>query len=452
MDPTPEGQPPAELAPAGAPRHPARAAVASLTVIALLAAAVGVVAATRHHANPRLVLSPGSQVPEQARAAPTVVGGGLGPYRYRLGIPAPDLGSDAAVARLEAPAVDAARVASLAKALGLSGAATPMPGGSGWQVTDRSAELLVAPTPGGWTVSYAPNSVDSAPGSVPGSTGSGRAPNAGSAGGGQTSSNPSGATAVPPVPLQPVAPPTAPVPPGPVPTVPTTPVPAPVPTIPANLPDAARAEQIARGLLDRMGISGDWSVTVDTTSGGSAVMCAPAPCPGPLPIVPSTLTVELHPRLAGIAIDSLSWRVEIGDQGRIVGVGGTWTDLRTLGRYPLRTVDAVFADLAAGRGIDPLPEPVAATEPGGAVPFHEIAPVTVTIDHVTLGLAVMPAFDNAGAVVDVVPTYVFSGHTADGQQISRSLVAVEASVTTPSTAPGATKPGAGPTVVAPPMT
>jgi hypothetical protein len=108
-------------------------------------------------------------------------------------------------------------------------------------------------------------------------------------------------------------------------------------------------------------------------------------------------------------------------------------------------VPSVFADLAAGRGIDP--QPIALTElaPGGAEPFHEIAPVDVVIDGVTLGYAVMPAWDGGAAVVDVVPTYVFSGKTTNGDAVSRSQVAVEASVTTPSTAPGPKPTDPGPT-------
>jgi hypothetical protein len=150
-------------------------------------------------------------------------------------------------------------------------------------------------------------------------------------------------------------------------------------------------------------------------------------------MVVTSRSVELRPRFRGTVIDGLAWHIEIGSNGTITGVSGPWTNLRTIATYPLRSVTAVFADLRAGRGIDP--EPVAtgapAPAPGEAVPFHEIAPVTVTIDHVTLGAAVIPATDGRNAVVDIVPTYVFSGHAGADVIVSRTLVAVDANVTTP---------------------
>jgi hypothetical protein len=222
---------------------------------------------------------------------------------------------------------------------------------------------------------------------------------------------------------------------------------------PTNLPDEAAAERIARSLLEGMGITGDWSVTVDAGSGsGDAVVCAPEPCASPMHIVLMSRVVQFRPRFNGVAIDGLGWQVEIGDNGHVLGLSGTWADLRTLGRYPLRSVDAVFAELAAGRGIDPGPVPLDASESGGAFPFHEIKPVTVVIDHVTLGYAVMPAVAGGAAVVDIVPTYVFTGRPEDGGNsgatVSRTLVAVDATVTTPSTLPGSPKtvPGATNTI------
>jgi hypothetical protein len=387
-------------------RHPTRAALASLTAIALLGAGVGLVAATRHHGAPPLVLTPGGRAPEKGTTArPSIDPGPMPwtPFRYVLAIPAPDLGSNAPVARLEAPPVDDARVRSNAADLGVNGVVERSPNG-GRQVREGTALLILEPTPGGWALSYTRLSGGaSSPGAVPGSGGSGGS---------------GGSTIVPPVPLEPVSPPTT------------------APIAPANLPDAARAERIARALLERIGVTGEWSATADTTSTGGGVACAPEPCAVPDHIVLASRSVELHPRFNGIEIDGISWRVDIGDEGHILGVSGTWAELRTLRRYPLRSVAAVFGDLAAGRGIDPEPVPVYANDLGGAVPFPEIKPVTVTIDRVTLGLAVMPASDGGSAVVDVVPTYVFTGRTSSGFQVSRSLVAVEATVITPSTAPG----------------
>jgi hypothetical protein len=115
-------------------------------------------------------------------------------------------------------------------------------------------------------------------------------------------------------------------------------------------------------------------------------------------------------------------------------------------------VRSVFADLAAGRGIDPDPLRVAAVElgsPGSAMPLHEIAPVDVSIDHVTLGYSIMPATEDGRAVVDIVPTYGFSGHTSSGDAVSRKLVAVDASVAPAVIPPGS--PSTGATVSPPPV-
>jgi hypothetical protein len=196
-----------------------------------------------------------------------------------------------------------------------------------------------------------------------------------------------------------------------------------------NLPEPGEAERIARSLLDRMGIAGDWSATtIDTASDG--VACAPEPCAIPDHIVVTTRDVELKPRLAGVAVDGLSWQITIGNNGDVVGVFGTWTTLHTLDRYPLRTVASVFADLAAGKGISPFPEPMYTRELGAPMPANA-PPITVTIDRVALGFTVIPASDNGAQVVDVVPTYVFRGTTSGGGEVTRVLIAVEATVVQP---------------------
>jgi hypothetical protein len=175
-----------------------------------------------------------------------------------------------------------------------------------------------------------------------------------------------------------------------------------------------------------MGIAGDWSATtIDTASGG--VACAPEPCAIPDHVAATTRGVELKPRLAGVAVDGLSWQITVGNNGDVVGVFGTWTTLRTLDRYPLRTVASVFADLAAGTGISPFPEPMSTRELGAPTPANA-PPITVTIADVALGFTVVPASDNGAAVVDVVPTYVFHGTTSGGGELTQVLIAVEATV------------------------
>jgi hypothetical protein len=421
-----------------------RIAVASLSVVALVSAAIGLAVANQTHGTrPPLVLrvGRGSQPAEPAASGRDLVAPS---YRYRLATSPPDLGSAAPVARLEAPHVDEARVRSMAVALGLDGPATRTADG-GWEVTHGSMQLTLAPTPGGWDVQFSRDAASSAPGSVPGSTGSGGSGVAGGSGGsggsGVAGSNPSGGIGVPvPMPSPPPSIPPPPTPPASIAPPPATTAPAPAPV---DLPTAAEAERTARALLHRLGVTGDWAATISdtvagsvTTSPGNSAICKPA-CSIP-PIVVSGLTVALRPVFDTVAVDGISWQIDVGERGTIRAVSGTWTSLRTLGRYPLRPVSAVFDDLVKGTGINPFPVPVseiAPVAPGGAAPDHVIAPTTVTISRVTLGFAVIPAAENGATVVDVVPTYVFTGRTSAGDEITQTLVAVNATVATPETLP-----------------
>ncbi|MDQ1533887.1 MAG: hypothetical protein QOF28_1648, partial [Actinomycetota bacterium] len=163
------GRGPAEAAPAPSGRHPGRVAVASVAAIVLVAAAIGVVSATGNDgARPPLVLDPAGSTPAKESPVGANDSGAVAgptPYRYRLGVKAPDLGADSPVARLEAPSADDGRVASMAAALGLHGDVTSTAGG-GRQVTDGRTRLTVDPVPGGWAVSYGSDVGLSSPGSV----------------------------------------------------------------------------------------------------------------------------------------------------------------------------------------------------------------------------------------------------------------------------------------------
>jgi hypothetical protein len=409
--PTSTDEPAAALVSSDRRRHPARLAAASLSVVAVLAAVVGVIAANGNDdARRPLVLVPGAASPVKEAPAGADIRVGGAPYRYRLGIASPELGSDAAVGRLEAPSVDEGRVETIAKALGLDGPAGHTAGG-GWRVGNGTAILTLEPTPGGWSVSYTLDAGGGA-GSVPGSAGSGGS--TGSIGSGTV--EPDGSTGSSTA--DPVGPPTS-----------TT-----VATTPANLPAPADAERIARALLARVGVADNsWSATVEDAAGDS-VACAPEPCAVPQ-VVPTARFVVLHPMFEKVAIDEISWQVEIGDDSAILAVFGTWTTVRTIDRYPLRSVDAVFADLVAGKGTSPGPVPMTAIAPDGGAPDHMNQPVDVTIDRIRLGFAVMPAFDDGVAVVDIVPTYVFVGTVDGGGEITRELIAVEASIAAPAAIP-----------------
>jgi hypothetical protein len=459
--PEPGSGPIQELSTTASGRHPARAAVASLSAIVVLAGGIGVVAATRDHGSrPPLVLTPGRRSAANAAPAGAAADLAFSAYRYRLAIAPPDLGADAPVARLEAPAVDDSRIRSMAGALGLHGDATRTPEG-GWQVIDGSHRLTVEPTPGGWAVWYAPDAGDSLSGSVPGSAGSGSAStgSTGSTGSGSVGAGtvvgptlrtlppgsvaPKTSTVVPPIGAPPQPAPVSPTSVSPAPGRPTPVNPTPVnpvspttfPDAPRNLPGSAEAERIARALLGRMGLVDVWWSATVADSNGLGVACAPQPCATPEPVV-TARTVVLHPVFNRAVIDGISWQVEIGDNANILGVSGTWTALRTIDRYPLRSVAAVFADLVAGKGTSPGPQPLSAIDAAGAFPSYRIKPVEVAIDGVTLGYSVMPASDRGVAVVDVVPTYVFSGKATGGGDVTQELVAVEATVTTPDTRPG----------------
>ena len=114
---------------------------------------VGLVAATRQPRRPATGAHPGRPGARAGRERlPSPGGAGSSvmpwaPLRYRLAIAPPDLGSNAAVARLEAPPVDDARVRSIAADLGVNGVVERSPNG-GRQVREGTALLTLEPTPG----------------------------------------------------------------------------------------------------------------------------------------------------------------------------------------------------------------------------------------------------------------------------------------------------------------
>jgi hypothetical protein len=367
-----------------------RITAAVLSSLVVVAAAVGVAVATGGHSRPPLVLVSGGKVVSDAALAPV---GRAVPYRYRLAAPATDLGSDAPVGRLEAPAVDAPRVTAMARAFGLHGAVVDTH--PGWRVNDGAAQLTLTATPGGWDVAFVSDAGDVAPGSVPGSGASGAVP--------------------PPLP----------------PSLPT----ETTPEIPArNLPSTARAEQIARTLLTRLGVADNSWLATTFDSSRDTVSCAAPPCAQPDVLIASR-SVELSPTFQSVAVDGMSWNVEIGDSGAISSASGLWTHVRTIDRYPLRSVAAAFADLVAGVGGGTSPGPIGARELPGASPDHVIEPVTVSIDRVTLGYSAVPASADGSDVVDLVPTYVFTGRTSAGDPITQTMTAVVATAAPPPTTP-----------------
>jgi hypothetical protein len=323
------------------------------------------------------------------------------PMKYVLDAKLADLGTNAVVWRMHPHSVTATDVQHFTDVFGLTG--SPTHTSTGWQVQGTSAVLSFNIGGGDVTVSYA-LSVPSAVGGSTGSAGIATPPNTVTNG-----------------PLKVVPPAPSPVPtPAPIPTpapvrTPTTLIAPPVP--PVDVPSAADATSIARGLLIRLGVLArqDWSTAV-TDSGGVAVSCAVGmPCPTVPPEV-SARTVTFSLTLDGTRVDAVDWSVTIGEHRRVESVNGEWATPAAISSYPLRSTAAVFADLQHGTAKYPGPEPMMAMSGAPAVEAPTIATspstatiptVTVHVTGVSLGVARWDAYNNGQTVVDLVPTYRF---------------------------------------------
>ena len=338
-------------------------ALITVVLVPILGAACGGSTPSAHShppasvAPPRLHLGAGSGSVGSASLAPAIY-----PTRtakYVLDGPLADLGASATVRRLVPHEVTDADVRRIASALGVDPAA------------------VTISTAGGTTnVSYGFGS----PQAVGGSSGS------------------SGASGPPAISTPPASTSTT--------------------TAPQDVPAAAAAEQIARSLLDRMGVLGTDQWTTNVADSGGVVVSCPAgvPCPTVPPTLVSSRTVTFDRVVEGTTVQSAGWSVTIGSHGRIESLSGQWASLADAGSYPLRSTRAVFADLRAGKARSVGPQPMTAAGAPAIVspgPSPVTTPFVVHITGVSLGYATWFAYDGTTAHTDIVPTYRFRAR-ADG--------------------------------------
>ena len=410
-----------------------------VAIAALVAGGCGSAASSDHAATrsapPKLSLTKTSVATGAADArepgAPA-----MRPTTYVLDAKLADLGSTARVYRWTAHSVDVGEVDQIARALGISGAATAT--ADGFQATDSDATLTVTVSNSTAQVSYYPGGAEAgggSSGSSPGSIGTGIA----QAGGSGVAPDGS-TTGIPPAPTTVV-------------TEPATTVPPPR-FAPVDVPSANHAEAIARHLLDNAGVLAgqQWESEV-TDSGGIAISCRVGElCTG----VPGEVTarnVAFHLVIGGVRVTGVDWTVTVGEHSKIESVYGEWASATPLGTYGLRSTDDAFTALKNGDGntggIEPLqrgvpvnaqdtpavgPETSAASsgapvtiEPGTVhpvpapgdtgtiptIPEPKIDPLVVHVTGVSLGLASWNAVDGNQNAVDLVPVYVFHTSTTD---------------------------------------
>jgi hypothetical protein len=353
--------------------------------------------------------------PSAEGAAPAIFP--VRPSSYVLDAALPGLGSHAVVRRMTAHTVSEDDVQRFARALGLTAAA--MRSSTGWEVQEPSGNLTFAVTDDGVEVSYAYGAPGLAGGSSPGSVGAS----------GSGAAIPQGAVANGPITK--AAPP---LPSGPI----TSSAPAVFaqPAPPVDVPSPAVARDIARGLLDNLGVLAgqSWSTEVND-SGGVAVSCAVGTrCPAVTPQV-SARTVTFSLVLDGTRVADVAWSVTIGEHRRIESLNGEWAFPESLGTFALRSTAAVFADLQSGKARYAGPQPMMAVEgaragtPASATPSMP-ARVIEHITGVSSGIARWNAYDHGHVVVDLVPTYRFHSRVDGGTPYDIEVLALDPGVVT----------------------
>ena len=411
--------------------------------------------------NPKLSLAKASARTGAAdAAAPSAMPARL--TNYVLDGTLPDLGSKALVYRWTGHAVDLAEANRLAAALGIDAAAYATT--DGFTASDPDATITITTTYGPTQVSYYPG-VPAVDGSGGGSSGASSPPSAGT---GVAPDDPNSST----VNEKPVAIDE------PVPTDPGVTVLPPKLTPPVDVPNASEAEDIARALLDRMGVldGAQWDTAVND-SGGIAVTCVVgADCSG-TPQYVTARDVSFSLVLDGVKVSGIGWNVTVGEHHSIQSVYGEWGSAVVLGTYDLRSTADAFDSLQNGDanygGREPIavdetpvkaqvePDP-AVTEPAVAPPVEEptgrepgvdpsggddpvvdtplptepspiepepVEPIDVHVTGVSLGLARWDAVDGDQNVVDLVPTYVFhavvDGVSSDVEELALDPAAID---------------------------
>ena len=285
-----------------------------------------------------------------------------------------------------------ADASNVADALGLTSSPTEISGG--WVVRGPNGTRLAMRDDGSWTYGmdcYADQPIEKESLDVmcASATGGGVAVasdgSAGSAG---------GTTAAPPPTAKP-APPDSPPPTSPDPVVTTYPTPPPG-------PPAAEAEQVARGIFSRLGISADNLYTYQ----GSP-----------------TTSVIANPDVDGKRTSGWSTRLDIDANDHVAGADG-WLAATVRGAdYPVITAAAAFEDL--GRFQIARPE-ICMVRKDGKPGCEEPAPLKVT--RAALGLVLER--DAQGAIL--VPAWLF---TIEGQSEPAAQIAIDPSYLAPPDTP-----------------
>jgi hypothetical protein len=384
----------------------ARVTIVGAVVAVVLAAAIGVWVVRDDSSNstaralPALpLLGPGAESERSAAADAKA----FAPIEYTLATELPDLGSTGVVYRVAAPrsAVDAAT--AIAAALGIEGKTVEHDGVAEVVGADRAVTVSKN---GPLFVSIYHSVVTGEPAR------GGSEPSAGGDGSTGVSKEAPDAVEVPAI------------------------------EAPKNLPTAASAEQIARELLDRIGVDGDYEAAVsDSGNVGVATACAPdTDCPpAPEPTVTSR-AVTLFRMIDDRRVSGLEWYIEVGDEGVVESVNGTWAALETVGDYPLRSVGAAYealrrGEVTGGRDLVAQGSPDANVGAPAIEPSPDVAvePLRVVVSGATRGTIFMTAYEAGGPAAYVVPSYRFEGTYPDGTPWNAEVLAVdEKYVVTPS--------------------
>ena len=299
------------------------------------------------------------------------------PVTYKLGGPLPSL-PDRAQAWKLGDTVDAARVATLAAALGLDG--TPRQESNGWSLQDGRRALVVHRLAG-----------------VPWSYGSGIFGTCVGRTGGPYRPGPGIQCLDPDAPVS---------------NQPGSVAPA-RPFRPPDLPSRAEAERVARDLAARAGLD----------LGGAQVKVSDSL---------ATRTVTIAPAVGGMPTSGFAWTVSVGPKGVVQHASGYLATPEPAGTYPLIGVEQGFERLKKStpfRTLTGAESPAVELDPcpdGGKVPCTDRLKARVaTVTGARLGLQLAPAVtegDGRPGVAYLLPAYLFD--LEGGWTDVRAIIAV----------------------------
>jgi hypothetical protein len=422
-----------EFEPQPQPRNlTVRAAIVGVVVVVCLASAIGVwVLRADGSSSPASALPVLPVLGANAKAGSSAAADAadaklFAPIEYSPATNLPDLGSTGLVYRVGAPrsAVDAAT--AIAAALGIEGTTVERDGIAEVVGANRTVTVSNA---GPLTVSIYDSVLTTEPargGSAP-DAGTGRSASRGVVDGSDGSTDVSKETPV-------------------VVDEPT--VEAPNIEAPTNLPSAAGAEKIARELLSRIGVEGDYEAEVsDGGSVGVATACVTdSDCPPAAEPIVTSRSVTLFRTIDGRRVSGLEWYIDVGDEGVLGSVTGTLTSLETVGDYPLRSVAAAYEALRRGETAGSR-DLVAQGSPDSNVdvpaiaplPDETVEPLHVAVSGATRGTIFIPTYESGRPTAYLVPSYRFEGTFQDGTPWSAEVTAIDEKyiVTPPTNAPSA---------------